>query len=100
MATTMSHDSRVRTGGVALIAAAVGFMGVFAYLAVRFNYPDVLDAPAATALPALLLAVVAAMSMMLGLLLMTTAFPAMNAQTASRSRSSARVAHDRHRPRS
>jgi len=54
MTTTMAHDASVRTGGVALIAAALGFMGVFAYLAVRFNYPDVLDAPAATALPALL----------------------------------------------
>lgn len=36
------------------MAAALGFMGVFTYLAVRFNYPDVLDAPAAEALPALL----------------------------------------------
>jgi uncharacterized protein DUF4386 len=54
MATTMSHDSSVRTGGAALVAAALGFIGVFAFLAVRFNYPDVLDAPAATALPALL----------------------------------------------
>jgi len=51
---TKYHESSVQTGGAALIAAALGFMGVFAYLAVRFNYPDVLDAPAATALPALL----------------------------------------------
>jgi Domain of unknown function (DUF4386) len=41
-------------GGAALIAAALGFMGVFTYLAARFNYPEVLDTPAATALPALL----------------------------------------------
>jgi hypothetical protein len=41
-------------GGVALLAAALGFIGVFAYLAVRFDYPDVLEAPAMTALPALL----------------------------------------------
>lgn len=41
-------------GGAALVAAALGFMGVFAYLAVRFNYLDVLEAPAGDALPALL----------------------------------------------
>jgi hypothetical protein len=52
----MTHhkNSSIRIGGVALIAAALGFVGAFAYLAVRFNYPDVLDAPAATALPRLL----------------------------------------------
>jgi len=32
----------------------VAFLGVFAYLAVRFNYPDVLDGPAGTVLPNLL----------------------------------------------
>jgi hypothetical protein len=47
-------NSTIRMGGLALLAAALGFIGVFAYLAVRFNYPDVLEAPAATALPALL----------------------------------------------
>jgi Domain of unknown function (DUF4386) len=51
---TMQNDSSVRLGGAALVAAALGFMGVFAYLATRFNYPEVLEAPAATALPALL----------------------------------------------
>lgn len=30
------------------------FLGVFVYLAARFNYPDVLDGPAATVLPSLL----------------------------------------------
>jgi hypothetical protein len=50
----LNSDSSVRTGGAALLAAAVGFIGVFAYLAARFNYPEVLEAPAATALPALL----------------------------------------------
>jgi hypothetical protein len=50
----LRNDSSIRTGGAALIVAAVGFIGVFTYLAVRFNYPDVLDAPAADALPALL----------------------------------------------
>jgi hypothetical protein len=52
--TTQPDDSSIRVGGAALIAAALGFIGVFAYLAARFNYPDVLDAPAATSLPALL----------------------------------------------
>jgi hypothetical protein len=44
----------IRAGGLALAAGAVAFMGVFAYLAARFNYPDVLDGSAATVLPALL----------------------------------------------
>jgi hypothetical protein len=50
----LNSDSSVRMGGAALVAAAVGFIGVFAYLAARFNYPEVLEAPAASALPALL----------------------------------------------
>lgn len=44
----------IRVGGVALIAGAVGFMGVFAYLAAKFHYPEVLDGSANTVLPALL----------------------------------------------
>jgi hypothetical protein len=44
----------VRAAGVSLIAGAIAFMAVFAYLAAKFNYPDVLDGPAATVLPALL----------------------------------------------
>jgi Domain of unknown function (DUF4386) len=44
----------MRFGGLALIAGALAFLGVFSYLAVTFNYPDVLDGPAATVLPALL----------------------------------------------
>lgn len=44
----------VRVAGVSLIAGAIAFMAVFAYLAAKFNYPDVLDGPAATVLPALL----------------------------------------------
>jgi hypothetical protein len=52
--TARHSDSSIRTGGLALLAAALGFIAVFAYLAVRFDYPDVLEAPAATALPALL----------------------------------------------
>ena len=44
----------IRAGGLALVGGAIAFMGVFAYLAARFNYPDVLDGSAATVLPALL----------------------------------------------
>lgn len=43
-----------RAGGWSLIAAAVGFMAVFSYLAARFNYPDVLDGQASEVLPRLL----------------------------------------------
>jgi hypothetical protein len=46
--------SATRVGGWSLIAAALGFMAVFAYLAARFQYPDVLDGSAAEVLPALL----------------------------------------------
>lgn len=44
----------VRAAAISLIAGAIAFMAVFAYLAAKFNYPDVLDGPAATVLPALL----------------------------------------------
>jgi hypothetical protein len=44
----------IRFGGLCLAGGAFAFLGVFAYLAVRFNYPDVLDGPAATVLPELL----------------------------------------------
>jgi hypothetical protein len=44
----------IRMGGIALIAGAVAFMGVFGYLAVNFNYPAVLDGSASAVLPALL----------------------------------------------
>jgi hypothetical protein len=44
----------IRIGGVALIGGALAFMGVFAYLAARFDYPAVLDGPAERVLPALL----------------------------------------------
>jgi hypothetical protein len=44
----------IRFGGLCLAGGAVAFLGVFAYLAARFNYPDVLDGPAATVLPSLL----------------------------------------------
>jgi hypothetical protein len=41
-------------GGIALVAGALAFLAVFAYLAARFNYPDVLDGSAPEVLPALL----------------------------------------------
>lgn len=44
----------IRAGGMALVAGALAFLGVFSYLAARFNYPDVLDGKAQEVLPALL----------------------------------------------
>jgi Domain of unknown function (DUF4386) len=44
----------VRVGGWSLILGAVAFMAVFSYLAGRFDYPAILDGPAATVLPHLL----------------------------------------------
>jgi len=44
----------VRAGGWSLILGAVAFMAVFGYLAARFDYPEILDGPAATVLPRLL----------------------------------------------
>jgi len=41
-------------GGIALVLGALAFLSVFAYLAARFNYPDVLDGSADEVLPALL----------------------------------------------
>jgi hypothetical protein len=41
-------------GGIFLIGGALAFMGVFAFLAARFNYPQVLDGNAAEVLPSLL----------------------------------------------
>jgi len=42
-----------RLGGTALIAGSLGFIAIFSYLASSFGYPDVLDEPASTVLPAL-----------------------------------------------
>ncbi len=50
----MTTRAVIRFGGLCLAGGAVAFLGVFAYLAARFNYPDVLDGPAATVLPSLL----------------------------------------------
>lgn len=44
----------ILAGGIALIGGAVAFLGVFAYLAARFHYPEVLDGKAQDVLPALL----------------------------------------------
>lgn len=50
----MRNEPIIRTGGVALIAGAIAFLGVFAFLAARFDYPDILDGSAAEVLPRLL----------------------------------------------
>ena len=50
----MRSDSIVRVGGVSLVAGALAFMGVFAFLAARFDYPQVLDGSAGEVLPKLL----------------------------------------------
>jgi Domain of unknown function (DUF4386) len=50
----MTTRTVIRFGGLCLAGGALAFIGVFAYLAARFNYPDVLDGPAATVLPSLL----------------------------------------------
>lgn len=43
----------VRVGGASLILAALLFIAVFGYLAAQFDYPDVLERPAAEVLPRL-----------------------------------------------
>jgi hypothetical protein len=50
----MRNVGTVRSGEIFLIGGALAFMGVFAYLAARFNYPQVLDGNAAEVLPSLL----------------------------------------------
>jgi hypothetical protein len=50
----MRNVGTIRVGGISLITGALAFMGVFAYLAARFNYPQVLDGNAAEVLPSLL----------------------------------------------
>lgn len=52
--TRPTEVSPVRVGGWALIAAAILFIAVFAYLAASFDYPDILDRPAAEVLPRLI----------------------------------------------
>src|SRR4029077_7311941 len=50
----MTTRAVIRFGGLCLAGGALAFFAVFTYLAARFNYPDVLDGPAATVLPSLL----------------------------------------------
>jgi len=50
----VSPRAIIRFGGFCLAGGALAFLAVFTYLAARFNYPDVLDGPAATVLPNLL----------------------------------------------
>ena len=56
MSTGASVDpaKTIRAGGWALITGALLFVAVFAFLAARFDYPDVLDGPAEVVLPKLL----------------------------------------------
>lgn len=51
---SLTQTSVIRWGGVALAGGALAFLIVFSYLAASFNYPEVLDGPAATVLPSLL----------------------------------------------
>jgi hypothetical protein len=44
----------ILAGGIALVGGALAFLGVFSYLAARFQYPDVLEGSAQDVLPALL----------------------------------------------
>jgi hypothetical protein len=46
--------SVARAGGIALVGGAVGFLVVFAYLAMQFDYPAILDGSADQVLPKLL----------------------------------------------
>ena len=53
--TTLTNaKGTIFAGGIALVAGAIAFLGVFSYLAVRFHYPEVLDGRADDVLPALL----------------------------------------------
>jgi hypothetical protein len=50
---TITTAPAARLAGVTYVAASVGFMLVFSWLAANFGYPDVLDAKAGDVLPAL-----------------------------------------------
>jgi hypothetical protein len=50
----MRKITMVQVGGAALVLGAVAFMAVFAFLAARFDYPDVRDGAASVVLPKLL----------------------------------------------
>lgn len=53
MPAEVKEPATVRAGGVALIAGAIGFLGVFTFLAARFDYPAILDGSAEEVLPRL-----------------------------------------------
>jgi hypothetical protein len=50
----MREGAAIRAGGIALIGGAAAFLGVFSFLAARFDYPAILDGSAAEVLPRLL----------------------------------------------
>jgi Domain of unknown function (DUF4386) len=50
----VTNRNVVRFGGLCLAAGAAAFLGIFAYLAARFHYPEVLDGQASEVLPNLL----------------------------------------------
>lgn len=50
----MRNMTIVRAGGICLVVAALGFVGVFTFLAMQFDYPTILDGDAAEVLPRLL----------------------------------------------
>ena len=50
----MRNETTIRAGGWALIGGAAAFLTVFTFLAMRFNYPAVLDGSAAEVLPKLI----------------------------------------------
>jgi hypothetical protein len=50
----MQGRASIRVGGWSLILGAIAFLAVFSYLAARFDYPAILDGPAAAVLPHLL----------------------------------------------
>lgn len=50
----MTGTVSIRVGGWSLILGAMAFMAIFGYLAARFDYPGILDGPAAEVLPRLL----------------------------------------------
>src|SRR5947208_5351386 len=50
----MQEHTTIRAGGLTLVLGAAAFLGVFTFLAARFDYPSVLDGSAAEVLPKLL----------------------------------------------
>jgi hypothetical protein len=89
----MKDRGMIVFGGAIFIVAALAFVGVFSYLAVNFNYPDILDGSAAEVLPRLrdggtAMRAVWAVYACLPLLLVPGAIGAYSALPASRARMS------------